>query len=327
MKFPTGPWRALLFAAIASAGSAEEPDPFTGGQRRDIAGSSSVSSAPLAGELLPIPAMEGDEEFGETVIVERTSNWYPIAIQAAVSGYRTNNAELASDGGQTDNYLRSLVAASYTPAIKGNLFADIGVFEESYRYDRLGELDFDYLRGHGGLFYYLPPEEVPLSAIFGNGFLFANYSYYRVSDGLFGPGVFSNHSAILGFQKAFPLLKGHQAYYGLATDLSLSASDDEFQRNEYRAYAGYLVEWTENLRTQAGYVGTRFDYRDSDQGDWNHVVEAVAAWVLARPVIFGAEAEVYVEADANFTLNDSNVAGFDYDYFTWGGGFGFRTSF
>ncbi len=275
-----------------------------------------------------IPRMEGDEEFGDQVIVERVSNWYPWSLETSVNVLQTNNAELSNDDVLDDSILRESLSLSFTPNISGNLFFDFGLVQEMYRYDELAALDFDYLRSHIGLFSYLPSGgSDPLNLIFGNGFLFANYSYYRVTDGLFGSEAFTNHSAVLGFQKAVPIAKGHQIYYGVSSDLTLEASESEFRRNEHRAYAGYLMEWTENLTMRVGYVAGLFDYTESEQLDWSHTIEFDAKFVVARPIVFGRDSEIYVNANTVFNLNDSSLGTQDYEYLNWGGGVGFRTSF
>jgi len=196
-----------------------------------------------------------------------------------------------------------------------------------YRYDNFGDLNFDYFRSYAGFFRYLPYDKGTLSALFGNGFLFAHYAYYNVSDGLFGSGSFSNHSAILGFQKAMPIIRGHQVYYGAVADLSFESNGPFFQRNEYRMYTGYSVEWTENLLSHAGYVASLFDYVNTSQQDWIHNIEADAYFIIARPMMFKQESEIYIKANAIFNLNDSNEEILDYKYFNWGGGIGIRSSF
>tara|TARA_R110000850_G_scaffold30303_16_gene83581 strand:- start:1701 stop:2690 length:990 start_codon:yes stop_codon:yes gene_type:complete len=318
---------ALSVSAVALCDAQDEPNI---GTLRDVAVAGRIPDAGSGsgqGDASGVPSMAGDDEFGDQVIIERVSNWYPFSLRTSLTGYRTNNAELAASGGTTDSYMRGLAALNYTPLVKGNLFADLGVSEELYRYKNLSTLDFDYQRAHAGFYYYIPPTDKPASAIFENGFFFANYSFYRVSDNLFGPAVFKNNSVVLGFQKALSVKKGHQIFYGASTDLSFDASSQIFQRNEYRLYGGYSVNWTEDLLSQASYVASWFDYSLGTQNDWNHVAELISTWIAARPMVFGSEGEIYLEASANFTLNDSNVGTQDYEYFTWGGGVGFRTTF
>ncbi len=318
----------LLITAVSLVTNAQDASNI--GTQRNVATTGRIPDtiAPQTGSNSAlIPSMEGDDEFGEQVIIERASNWYPFSLQASVTGYRTTNAELANSGAVSDNYLRGLLSLDYTPLIKGNLFADIGFSEEMYRYRNLSDLDFDYQRAHAGLYYYVPDADNAIASFFENGFFFANYAWYRVADSLFGQDVFTNNSVVLGFQKAIAVQKGHQFYYGLSSDLSFSSSSQAFQRNEYRIYAGYSVMWTEDISTYASYTASCFDYEQAAQNDWNHVAEIGATCVAARPTIFGNEGEIYLQGSVNFTLNDSNIGTQDYEYFSWGGGVGFRTSF
>ena len=271
--------------------------------------------------------MEGDDEFGDQLIIERVSNWYPLSLDLSLSAFSTSNAELSNSNAREDRFLRQTLSLSYSQNIGGQVFLDAGITQEMYRYDAFRGSDFDYLRGHAGLFYYLPSDDVPLSAVFGNGFLFAHYGYYRITDGLLGDEAFTNHSVMLGFQKALPIIKGHQVYYGISTDLSIEANNHAFQRHEHRAYVGYSVEWTEDLKTQVGYVASLFDYRNTRQADWNHTMDASVRFVVARPVFLGQECELYLNVNAILNMNDSNTSGLDYKFRNFGGGIGLRTSF
>lgn len=323
-KLP-GIFGALLLTSVTPYAPAEPND----AQRNLAANQRASNTAATNPSALSeeIPAMEGDEEFGEQVIVERVSNWYPFYLDVSVSGYRTTNAELSDRNPKTDTYLRESAVLSYTQNVSGNLLFDFGLEQETYRYRNIRSLDFDYLRAHTGVMLYLQPDQAFLDTVFGNGFLFANYSYYRITDGLFGSEAFTNHSGEVGFQKSVPIIKGHQIYYGISSDLSGKASNRTFQRNEHRAYLGYFVEWTEDLSMRAGYVATLFDYENTTQSDWGHNLDAAVDMVVARPEVLGQECEVYLEGNAFFNLNDSNLAGQDYEYFNWGGGFGIRSSF
>ncbi|MEM7013892.1 MAG: hypothetical protein AAF585_20720 [Verrucomicrobiota bacterium] len=302
------------------------------GDTADRIASSGAAELPDATQLLldgyEIPEMEGDDEFGEIRVIERVTNWMPWSLSAYGGATRTDNAALSSDGlEESDTYFRSGARLAYVPAIKGNLFANFGVTQEFFRYDEFSFLNFDYLIATGGLFYTPQPNGGWLDPFIQDLSVFGNYNYYRITTDDLQEEIFTNHTLSFGVQKQTPIRRGHRLYYGAVLEPSLEGNPTVGQRDEYRWFGGYIIEWTPKLSTSFTYTGSYFDYEEGDREDLNHYLALGQMLTLWQGYNGDIAWNSYVNVEMAYTINESNTDLRDYESFTWGAQLGLRLSF
>lgn len=237
--------------------------------------------------------MEGDEEFGVQRILYRRANWEPWGVGFNFGGFYTSNVALADRGEENDFFLQSGLSLSYTPQIKGGLFARAGLSEQIFRYADADVFDFDLLRAQAGVLYAFPRSGTAYDPLLGDLLLFADYNYYRISEPWkWGDDNFDNHSVSLGAQKIWRFSRGHSLAFGLTGDWSLEASRPEPRRDEYAAVLAWRVKWTGALESTAAYRAAIYDYRDGDRTDFNQVLSLgleykITDWLSANANISG----------------------------------------
>lgn len=296
---------------IAGAGGAELPD---------------ASQQLLDG--YEIPSMEGDDEFGDIRVIERVANWMPWSLSAYSGATRTDNAALSDSGlEENDTFFRSGARLGWVPAIKGNLFANFGVTQEFYRYDEFSFLNFDYLLATGGLFYTPQPNGSWLDPFIQDLSLFGNYNYYRITTDDLQEEIFTNHSLSFGVQKQTPIRQGHRIFYGAVFEPSLEGNPVIGQRDEYRWFGGYIVEWTPKLSTSLTYTGSYFAYEEGDRDDVNHYFSLGQMVTLWQGYSGDVAWNSYINFETAYVVNESNVDFRDYENFTWGAQIGVRMAF
>lgn len=296
-----------------------------------IADPASVANLPAADQQLltsEIPEMEGDDEFGDVVVIERVANWMPWSL-SGYSGYvRTDNATLADEGTEVnDAYWRSGARVGWLPSIKGNLFANVGLTQEFFRYDDFTDLDFEYMVATAGLFYTPQKNGTWLDLITQDLAMFANYNYYRITENDLADELFTNHSISAGLQKNTPIKRGHRIYYGVVVEPSLDATPTTGKRGEYRWFGGYIVEWTPKLSSTLLYTGSVFDYELDGREDVNHYLSLSQMITLWQGFQGSVAWNSYVNLELAYALNDSNAEFRDYENLTWGATLGMRVVF
>src|SRR6266851_2310563 len=180
-KFPSG-WPLLICAAAlilagqptqgqAPPGSAQNRAQLLGSQANPAYGPNVAPTGENQGYAVASPN-EGD--IGEQQILKRMEEYKPFTASVYSPFYWTSNAALVSSGEQDDVLVAPGVTLMYQPRITKTFYAEVGVVQQFFLYDRFTELNFASLDVIAGLVYYLPQ--------FHNLSLRGYYDYNRLTD-------------------------------------------------------------------------------------------------------------------------------------------------
>ena len=176
---------------------------------------SAQERAQLFGQPLPSPtvaptaetegyaaASPSDKDIGEQQILKRTEEYRPFTISVYSPFFWTSNAALVSSGEEDDIVVAPGVTLLYQPRITRTLYAELGVVQQFFLYDRFTELNFGSFDAVAGVAYYLPQ--------FHNLSLRARYDYNRLTDTDDFDEFFVNHSIILSGELPFRIGRAQQ---------------------------------------------------------------------------------------------------------------------
>lgn len=291
---------SLVFPSLALAQSAPA--------RADAARGTTTQAPAAAQQIAPAPGEEapklpGDADYGVQKIVVRRSNWEPWQAGAFAGMSYSTNPALLPDNGKDDFYFRGGAYVNYTPQITGNWFADIGLSQSFYNYDKLDALDFAQTYASAGVLY-ATPADAP--ALIRNTVATLRYRFENLTDvDNLSDDFFTDHSIQLGAQRTFRISRGHRAYVGVSGSWSVDASVDSAARDEYAALFGYRIEWTPEFSTSADVRSAIYDYRDADRLDWNNILSVSAEYKFTEWASLGA--------NFGWIFNSSDESVFDYN--------------
>ncbi len=261
---------------------------------------SSTAAATTDGEIAASP---NDPDLGEQAILKRSGRYQPFSFFAVAAGSYTSNVALASSNEQDDFLFTPSFGLNYAPRLTRNLFADIGVAQRFFYYDRFSELDFGSFDARGGLSYSLPQLHDLI--------LRADYAFDRLTsdDGL-DDEFFSSHSLIFDAEIPFRLDRAQQLSFGVDLNLLLAANPEGPGRNDYSFFAAYSVTPARSFSLTAVARLVARDYTEIDRTDVSGIFALSAAYRITK--------WLSASASANYATNDSNEDVFDYDVFNVG---------
>ena len=248
-------------------------------------------------------ASPNDDDLGEQQILKRQEEYLPFTLSVATSVYYTSNVALTRNGEQDDVLFAPGVTFIYQPRLTQTLFAEIGVAQQFFVYDRFSELNFASFDAIVGLAYYLPQ--------FHNLSLRARYDYNRLTDTDFDE-FFANHAIILSANLPFRINRAQQIGLGADIEFSLGGQPDAPRRNDYSFYIGYSVNVSRSFSID---TSVRLAVRDYHEGGRTDVSEIVA--VSANYRLRGWLTLSFL---SSFAWNQSNRDAFDYSVANVGGG-------
>lgn len=248
-------------------------------------------------------ASPNDKDLGEQQILKRQEEYLPFTISVATSVYYTSNVALTRDGEEDDVLFSPGVTAMYQPRLMSTLFADVGVAQQWFLYDRFSELNFSSFDAFIGLAYYVPQ--------FHNLSLRARYDYNRLTDTDFHE-FFNDHAIILSASVPFRINRAQQVALGFDIDLSIGGEPDGPRRNEYSFYVGYSVNLSRSFSID---TSARLAVRDYHSGGRTDVSE-----ILALSANYRIREWLTLSFLSSFAWNQSNQDVFDYSVANVGGG-------
>jgi len=215
-----------------------------------------------------------------------------------------SNAALVSKGEQDDVLFAPGVTLMYQPRITNTFYAQVGVIQQFFLYDRLTELNFANLDVIAGFVYYLPQ--------FHKLSLRGYYDYNRETDTDNFDEIFVNHSIILNAELPFRIARAQQIFLGLNLNLSFYGNPESPRRNNYSLYANYDLALSRSFSLDAAFQFVVRDYYSGDRTDVNEIL-AVSANYRVRDWLT-------LSALSSFAWNQSNHSVFDYSVANIGGG-------
>ncbi|GAB4246019.1 MAG: hypothetical protein OHK005_11700 [Candidatus Methylacidiphilales bacterium] len=256
------------------------------------------------------PSSPGDDDLGLQQILSRRERYKAFTIFGDVSSYYTSNAFLTKRNTLSDAYVVGQVGALWQPQIVGNLFGELSLRQQFFRYDEFDVLDFNAFNTGAGLFYLLSD--------FGDILVSLRYNYQRLSPRDSFAAFYENHSITPGAQKVFPFSRAHYAYVGWNSQISFTDPNGP-QRDEHSLFVGYSANLTRSLVAQAYYRLAYFDYSRGNREDLNQTLSGGLSynftdWLSLNGSVAG-------------TFNHSNQPAFDYDSVSVGGGLSMRYRF
>ena len=295
---------ALILAAEptrgqAPPGSAQSRAELLG--RQAYPGPSATPSAETEGYAVTSP---NEKDIGEQEILKRKEEYKPFTISIYSPFYWTSNAALVSRGEQDDVLFAPGVTLMYQPRITNTFYAQVGVIQQFFLYDRLTELNFANLDVIAGFVYYLPQ--------FHKLSLRGYYDYNRETDTDNFDEIFVNHSIILNAELPFRIARAQQIFLGLNLNLSFYGNPESPRRNNYSLYANYDLALSRSFSLDAAFQFVVRDYYSGDRTDLNEIL-ALSANYRIRDLLT-------LSALSSFSWNQSNHSVFDYSVANIGGG-------
>ncbi len=249
-------------------------------------------------------ASPNEEDIGKQQILKQIEEYKPFTVSVYSPFFYTTNVALVSSGEEDDVLVAPGVSLLYQPRITKTLFAQVGVVQQFFLYDRFTELNFASFDAIAGLVYYLPQ--------FHNLSLRAYYDYNRLTDIDHYDEFFVNNSIILNGELPFRMRRAQQIFLGVALNLSFYANPDPPQRNDYSFYVGYGLALSRSFSIDAS---ARLAVRDYYVGDRTDVSE-----ILSLSANYRIRDWLTLSALSSFAWNQSNHSVFDYNVANIGGG-------
>ncbi len=295
-------------ALLAQAGQIETAETEPPLDR--AAGSAVALTSPAGQPRSYAPLSPGDDDLGEQLLLYRADQYRPLRLHGGTEGHWTSNASLVDDGERDDFFWRFAAGADFVPHLTGNLYADLGANYGWFRYDSLAELDFEALDARAGLLHVFRDA--------GDLSVFARYRFTHLTgSGGAGGTLFEDHALELGAYRPVPLWRDGAGYLAWVSSFALDADPDYARRDEHSLLAGYRHLFTDRLSAGAYYRFSVHDYRG--RTDLNHQ--------LGAHLDFRLNALAALRASAGYRLNDSDLAGADYQAFSAGANLGVAIEF
>jgi len=316
--------RLIAISWITASASAQTLSP---GQALDpsrrLDTTSQITSSPTIGESADIvvggfnqenafaPTSPGDSDLGDQLIFKETPKQRPFRVTADTFFFWTDNAANTPFNPLSDVFWGGQVSAGWQPRIAQRLFADIDVGQQLFRYDQFDVLSFELFQASANLIYIIPE--------LGDLLLFVGPQFQKMTVNDFGDTLFNSVSLRAGIQKVFLLNRRNSIHTSIMGDWDLETDLDQIFRHEYTGEVAWRFKIMRDLVFSTSYRFVWFDYTKIPREDALSLFGANLSWT-PRPWL-----EVY--ATANWNHNDSNIAFFDYDTLTVGGGLGVRIRF
>jgi hypothetical protein len=249
-------------------------------------------------------ASPNDKDLGEQQILKRREEYLPFSFSASTPVFYTTNVALVNNGEEDDVLFAPAVAITYQPRLTKTLYAEVGVAQQFFLYDRFSELNFASFDAIAGIAYYLPQ--------FHNLSLRARYDYNRLTDTDDFDEFFVNHAYILSANMPFRIGRAQQVAIGIDTELTFWSHPDAPRRNDYSFYAGYSVNLSRSFSIDAS---ARLAVRDYHVGDRTDVSE-----ILALSANYRISEWFVLSFLSSFAWNQSNHDVFEYNVANVGGG-------
>ncbi len=245
-----------------------------------------------------------DSDLGEQAILKRVEKYEPFTLETGVPIYYTSNVALVDRGRVSDVIIAPVVGITYAPKITKTLYGEFTLRQQFFYYQDFSSFDFASFDAIAGIVYYVPK--------LSNLTLRANIDYNRLTGTDNFDDFFSNYALGLNAEVPIRIGRAQQISFGADANISLYATPDPPQRNDFGVYVGYAVNLSRNFSLNAA---GRLVVRPYDNGGRTDVSE-----VLALSANYRIRDWLTVSALTTFVANQSNRSAFDYEVFNIGGG-------
>ncbi len=264
-----------------------------------------------------IPYTEADSDLGiQEILLENTGN-DPILFYFSTSILRTDSAPSASTPTDESSWISaSRMSLSWRPHVFQGCFADFGIGEDVYRYDRADSAENENFNLRAGVYKSLPELD---DTVF-----YARYEYQRITFGSLQDGSYNAQRIRTGLQKVLWAIPRHQLTGGLSGAYEWSALPDALERNELGVDLAYRYSIDNNIYTVLSSHVSSYDYDQGNREDLTLGVMLELIWQISPNMM--------ATASVSFDKNDSDstvalAALNDYESWTAGLGVGLNWSF
>lgn len=239
-------------------------------------------------------------DYGDQEILVRSDEWDPWSFGVSFGYEYQSNASLSPNDATEDFLFRQSASGRGTFPLTETLYLSAGFQQQLFRYDELDLLDFDRVDGDAGILWALP-ESWP---ILGNSVFSLKGTYYRMSEAEnFGEELFSNTGVGVGLLRSYAVGRNQTFLVSGTADVSLDASDEEPQRNDYAILGAWQAKLAPRWESNVFVRGTFYDY--NAHADWNFIVGASLDWLPNDWCRIGVS--------SNFSANASDDEAFEYE--------------
>lgn len=296
----------LVTPLVASADVLSDSAPFLGSPGPDYQASDFAPSQAGDDPVLA-PFSPADSDFGVQQILGTYDGLPPVNVFAFFDLNVTDNAPAFTRALEDASwYFSGLVGADWRPRLGAGWFADVGLYQEFYRFERSNALDFENFQTHAGL--------VKTLVDLDDTVFYARYEYQRLTVGSISDSSYSAQRIRSGLQKAFYTRARQQFSGGVSVALDLDANPNRLERIEYAAELSYTYWLTSDISATASWRGAYWDFDTGGREDWNHTAGIDLAWRFCPHAT--AYTQVY------FSDNDSNSPLGINDFAAWTAGVG-----
>jgi hypothetical protein len=245
-----------------------------------------------------------DADLGEQQILKRVEEYKPWTLMASSPIFYTSNVALVDHGEVSDLVIAPLGALYYQPRITQTLYGLLDVRQQFFHYSKYDGFDFASFDAEAGLSYTIPR--------YHNLTVRGEYDFNRLthSDDL-SDEFYSNHQIIVGAEVPFRFNRASQLAVGSDINWSVGADHQSPRRNDYEAYANYIVSVTRALSLNASGRLVLRQYHQNGRDDLSEIFSLNANYALTPWCT--------VSAISSFANSDSNQDVFDYSVANVGG--------
>lgn len=260
------------------------------------------------------PATAGDSDLGEQLILMPTQEFLPFSFELTERVRWTSNAGLSDLDVRTeleDIYSATDLRFSYLPQIADNSYFEFSTSYAIYRYSDHSSLNFDRFETSVGLIHCFRD----LNNLIG----WTRFKNYNLLTSSGHDNLFTDNTFELGLYYPIPLNLRHLAFGSYSSKFSLHADPGSLRRHEHWISAGYTYSPNDRFEI-AAYCGIHlYDYAEIGRTDVLYDTGIALTSQLTE--------RLDVVLSANYTWNDSNTIGFDYEVADIGANFGLTFKF
>ena len=303
---------SIFFPTLAGADVLSETSPFLGSANPRYDPTEFEPDA--FGSPVYSPFSPADSDIGFQQILGTYKGRPPVNVAFDTSLNITNNAPgLTAASNDSSWFSASRLSASWRPLITYGWFADIGVSQEVFRFERNDHAGFENFEPYLGVVKSIPDLDDLL--------FYCNYSYQRITRDNFSTTSYAAQQIRVGFQKSLILTTHHQLTAGIESTLNLTANQDILEHNEYAVDLAYTYWFTDDLSAVFSWTGGMWDFRQGGREDWSQVLGIELSWSPCK------NARIYT--NVYYSNYDSNVRSRvnDFEAFQSGIGIGINYSF
>jgi hypothetical protein len=249
-------------------------------------------------------ASPNDSDLGEQAILKRVEKYEPFTLETGVPIYYTSNVALVDRGRVSDVIIAPVIGVTYAPKLQKTLYGEFTLRQQFFYYQDFSSFNFASFDALAGLVYYVPKLH--------NLTLRANLDYNRLTGTDNFDDFFSDVALGLSAEVPIPIGRAQQISLGADANISVYATPDPPQRNDFGVYAGYAVNVSRNFSLNAA---GRLVVRPYDTGGRTDVSE-----ILALSANYRIRDWLTLSAISTYVANQSNRSVFDYEVFNIGGG-------